>query len=232
MIANCISDSLTPGFGTVANLRAPMSARRGRSGEAGLPASARVVADDVRRLQMGGDQDAAARLVEHLYPLVAKILQRRLPSQVALEDVAQQVFLKVFAKLDQFRGEVPLEHWVSQVAIKTCLNAMRGKRLRLEVRRGDLSESEDAVLDQVAAVDSDPDVGDAVAARELVDKLLECLSPKERLAVELIELEGHTSQEAADLLGSSAIALRVRVTRARAKMRKHLDILQSSNSKP
>lgn len=177
-----------------------------------------------------GDQQAAAALVEHLYPLVAKILHHRLPAQVALEDVAQQVFVKVFSKLSQFKGEVPFEHWVSKIALNTCLNAMRGRRLKVELRRSDLAESEDAVLDHLHAEDVNQDIADAVAGRELLYKLLSCLSPKERLATELIELEGYTSQEAADLLGTKAIAVRVRVTRARTKMRRYLKDLQKGEN--
>ena len=103
-----------------------------------------------RFLRDDGDQAAAAELVEKLYPLVAKILVHRLPPQVSVEDVAQQVFLKMFAKLHQFEGNVPLEHWVSRIAVNTCLNAMRGRRLKVELRRSDLTESEDAVLDVVS----------------------------------------------------------------------------------
>ena len=176
--------------------------------------------------QDDGDQVAATVLVEQLYPLVAKILNSRLPGQVALEDVAQQVFVKVFANLHQFEGKVPLEHWVSKIAVNTCLNAMRGRRLKVELRRSDLSEAEDAVLDELHGFEVSTDVADAIAGRELLHKLLECLSPKERLAVELTELEGNTSQEAARLLGSTAVAVRVRVTRARTKMKRHLEKLQ------
>ena len=178
-----------------------------------------------REVRSNDDQDAANELVAYLYPAVAKVLHRRLPAQVGLEDVAQQVFLKVFSKLHQFRGDVPLENWVTKIAVNTCLNAMRGERLRREVRRADLSENECAVIDEVRSVDSSASAERLVAARELLQKLLQCLSPKERLAFELTEAEGHTSEEAAKLLGSTAIAVRVRVTRAKAKMRKHLQTL-------
>ena len=180
-----------------------------------------------RFLSDNGDQAAAAELVERLYPLVAKILVRRLPAQIALEDVAQQVFLKVFAKLHQFEGKVPLEHWVSKIAVNTCLNAMRGRWLKVELRRSDLSEAEDAVLDDLHASDQGTSGHDAVAARELLYRLLECLSPKERLAIELTELEGNTSKEAARLLNTTAIAVRARVARARVKMRRQLEELEN-----
>jgi RNA polymerase sigma-70 factor, ECF subfamily len=171
-------------------------------------------------------------LVERLYPLVAKILAHRLPPQIALEDVAQQVFLKMFAKLRQFEGNVPLEHWVSKIAVNACLNAMRGRRLKVELRRSDLSEAEDAVLDELHAFEQGDhaDADDTVAGRDLLYRLLECLSPKERLAIELTELEGNSSKEAARLLGTTAIAVRVRVARARTRMRRRLKELQEGEA--
>jgi RNA polymerase sigma-70 factor (ECF subfamily) len=184
------------------------------------------VKDWVRRFLDDGDEGAAAKIVAHLYPTVSKVLHHRLPPQLSVEDVAQQVFLKVFSKLHQFQGRRPLEHWVSKIAYRTCLNAMRGARMQVELRRGDLSEEEDAMLDEIHADDAAPDIGTVVAARDLVQNLLRCLSPKERLAVELTDLQGYSSHEAARLLGSNAVAVRVRVARARVKMRRHLDRLQ------
>ncbi len=67
------------------------------------------------------DEEAARELVAHLYPLVIKIVRSHLPRRVAEEDLAQEIFLKVFANLDQYRGAVPFEHWVSRVAVSTCL---------------------------------------------------------------------------------------------------------------
>lgn len=189
--------------------------------------NAAEVDDCVRRVRENGDQGAAEKLVKHLYPMVSRILHNRLPPQVAVDDVAQQVFLKVFSKIHQYRGEIPVERWVARIAVNTCLNAMRGRRLRLEVRRSDLSEAEDAALDDLRAIDPGTDTASLVACRDLLQTLLQCLSPKERLAVELTELEGYTSQETAALLGSNAVAVRVRVSRARAKMRECLRALQA-----
>ena len=69
-----------------------------------------------------------------------------------------------------------------------------------------------------------------MAGRDLLYRLLECLSPKERLAIELTELEGNSSKEAARLLGTTAIAVRVRVARARTRMRRRLKELQEGEA--
>ena len=173
-----------------------------------------------------GDQRAAERLVAHLYPTVSKILRGRLPQHLAEEDVAQDVFVKMFAKLSQYRREVPLEHWVSRIAVTTCLNAVRGKRHRLELRLSDLSDGEQAILDNRPEIEPSSRTPDEqMASKELLSKLLNHLSAKDRMIIEMIELEGRTSEEAASVLGISSIALRVRATRARAKLRRHLTTL-------
>ena len=72
-----------------------------------------------------GDDDAAQALLNHLYPLVISIVRGHLPRRSSEEDLAQMVFVKVFAKLEQFSGTVPLEHWVSRIAVNTCRQLLR-----------------------------------------------------------------------------------------------------------
>ena len=74
------------------------------------------------------DQDAARSLVEYLYPTVIRIVRGNLPRRADEEDFAQDVFAKMFEKLDQFQGEVPLAHWVSRIAVNHCLNAIRAQK--------------------------------------------------------------------------------------------------------
>src|SRR5688500_8965658 len=63
-----------------------------------------------------GDEYAARSLIQHLYPLVIKLVRSHLPRRTSEEDLAQTVFMKMFANLDQYSGTVPLEHWVSRIA--------------------------------------------------------------------------------------------------------------------
>jgi len=171
------------------------------------------------------DEAAAEELVEQLYPKIAGIVRRRSSAQVAVEDVIQEVFVRLFQKLDQYRGEVPFEHWASRLAVTTSLNQLRGKRLRFEVRRADLSDKEDAALDEIASSSDAPDPTHAAATNELLLKLLDRLTPEDRLAIELIELQGHTTEEAATMINIRPAAMRARVSRARRKLKQHLDIL-------
>src|SRR3974390_2620339 len=80
------------------------------------------------------NQDAARALVEHLYPLVIRIVRGHLPRRMAEEDLAQEIFVKLFCRLGQYetRAGVPFEHWVSRLAVRTCLDALRAERRRPE----------------------------------------------------------------------------------------------------
>ena len=108
------------------------------------------VADCLARVR-GQDQDAARSLVEYLYPMVTRIVRANLPRRGAEEELAQDIFVKMFQKLDQFRGEVPFEHWVSRIAVNHCLNAIRAQKNRPEWRMADLSEDQAAALEAATA---------------------------------------------------------------------------------
>lgn len=169
-----------------------------------------------------GDPDAARSLVEALYPLVIRIVRNHLPRRVAEEDLAQDVFVKAFSKLDQYeqRADVPLEHWISRVAVRTCLDALRAEKRRPELRMADLSEAESAWLAYVAKDEPAPAHDTAESARELLQKLLSQLSPEDRLIINLLDLQEKSVNEIAALTGWSSSLVKVRGFRARRKLRK------------
>jgi DNA-directed RNA polymerase specialized sigma24 family protein len=85
-----------------------------------------------------GDEAAARGLVEELWPLVIKIVRSHLPRRTAEEDLAQEIFLKIFSRLAQYqaRDGKPFAHWVSRVAVTTCLDASSGMAIRRSGRAG------------------------------------------------------------------------------------------------
>jgi RNA polymerase sigma factor (sigma-70 family) len=176
------------------------------------------IADCLERVR-GQDQDAARLLVECLYPTVIRIVRANLPRRAAEEDLAQDIFVKMFEKLEQFQGEVPLEHWVSRIAVNHCLNAIRAQKSRPEWRMADLSEEQASALDAVTStVTEEPQPSHLLGARELVEKLLEALSPKDRLLIRLLEIEERSVDEVRQATGWSATYIRVRAFRARRRL--------------
>jgi RNA polymerase sigma factor (sigma-70 family) len=172
------------------------------------------------------DQIAARELVEHLYPLVIRIVRSHLPRRVAEEDLAQDIFLKMFTRLDQYKGAVAFTHWVSRIAVTTCIDQLRAQKRRPEFRWADLSEQEAEVLDSVLTSEGDVAVNDAYAARELVAKLLDQLKPEDRLVLQLLDLEQRSVAEISTLTGWNPSLVKVRAFRARGKLKKLFEELQ------
>lgn len=169
-----------------------------------------------------GDEDAARALMNRLYPLVQKVVRAHLPRRTSEEDLVQTVFMKVFSRLEQFSGTVPLEHWVSRIAVNTCLSQLQHERVRPELRLADLSEEEEHVVQALAATDADLPASHQFASRELVEKLLERLSPEDRLVVTMLHLEGRSVEEVRQATGWSVPLVKVRAFRARQRLKKHL----------
>ena len=177
-------------------------------------------------LVRGRDQAAARALVNHLYPLVIRIVRAHLPRRVAEEDLAQDIFLKMFTRLEQYQGAVPFPHWVSRIAVTTCIDQLRAQKRRPEFRWADLSENEAEVLDNVLTDERDITPGDALAARELVHKLLDQLKPADRLVIQLLDLEQKSIAEISAQTGWSQTLVKVRAFRARRKLQKLFQELQ------
>lgn len=166
------------------------------------------------------DQRAARELVEELYPLVIRIVRSHLPRRVPEEDLAQEIFLKMFTRIEQYQGAVPFSHWVSRIAVTTCIDHLRAQKRRPEFRMADLSEAEADVLGSVMTDENDVAAPDAMAAHELVHKLLGQLKPEDQLVVRLLDLEQKTIAEISAHTGWSQSLVKVRAFRARRKLRK------------
>lgn len=174
------------------------------------------------------DGEAARALVEHLYPLVIKIVRAHRPRRMAEEDLAQEVFLKMFTRLEQYQGRegVPFEHWLSRLAVTTCLDALRAEKRRPEWRYADLADPEREWLEFFAGEAPATAPTDAMGAREMVDKLISLLPPDDRLVITLLDLQERSIADISALTGWSVSLVKVRAFRARRKMRDHALKLQ------
>jgi len=175
----------------------------------------------------GNDQLAARDLVERLYPLVIRIVRAHLPRRVQEEDLAQEVFMKMFSRVGQYQGAVPFPHWVSRIAVTTCIDHLRAQKRRPEFRWADLSENEADTLDRVLTSENEADAGDALAARELVGKLLDQLKPDDRMVIQLLDLQQKTLVEIKELTGWNTTLIKVRAFRARQKLKKLFEELKT-----
>ena len=160
-------------------------------------------------------------LVEKYSPRVFATARRYARRENEVEDIAQEVWLKAFEKLGSFRGEAPFEHWLMRLTVRTCYDFLRRHQRNRESAFTDLTGPEADWLERfVAQPETATETADA--ARLLVRRVLERLSPAARLIITLLEIEDRPVREIARLTGWSVPLVKVRAFRARAEMRKLL----------
>ena len=125
---------------------------------------------------------------------------------------------------------MPLEHWVSRIAINTCLNQIAAEKARPELRRADLSEEQAAVVDNLASSSGELGPDRQLASRDLVMHLLEALKPAERLVIDLLYLQQKSVEEIRTLTGWSRPLVKVRAFRARQKLKEQLARIQQKEN--
>ena len=168
-----------------------------------------------------GDAASFEPLVQKYSPRVFATARRYARRESEVEDIAQEVWLKAFSKLSSFRGEAPFEHWLMRMTVRTCYDFLRGHQRNRESSFSELSEPESDWLERFVA-DPGSSAEDADAARLLVSRVLEKLSPPARLVITLLEIEDRSVKEIAEMTGWSVPLVKVRAFRARSEMRKIL----------
>ena len=175
---------------------------------------------------LAGDSASFEPLVVKYSPRVFATARRYARREIEIEDIVQEVWLKAFHKLKSFRGEAPFEHWLMRMAVRTCYDFLRGHQRNRESSFSEISEPEEDWLDRfVADPGSAPENADA--AKLLIDRVLEKLSPDARLVITLLEIEDRSVKEIAALTGWSVPLVKVRAFRARGEMRKILSRMTS-----
>ena len=168
-----------------------------------------------------GDAASFEPLVKKYSPRIFGTARRYARREDEVADIVQEIWLKAFQKLGSFRAEAPFEHWLMRLAVRTCYDFLRGHQRNRESSFTDLTEPEDDWLERFAA-DPASAPEDADAAKQLIDRALEQLSPPARMVITLLEIEDRPVKEIAQLTGWSVPLVKVRAFRARAELRKIL----------
>ncbi|MCX6922418.1 MAG: sigma-70 family RNA polymerase sigma factor [Verrucomicrobia bacterium] len=168
-----------------------------------------------------GDAASFEPLVEKYSPRIFATARRYARRESEVEDIAQEIWLKAFERLHSFRSEAPFEHWLMRLAVRTCYDSLRRHQRNRETTFSELTGPEEDWLDRFV---SQPDTADenAEAARQLIDRVMEKLSPAARMVLTLQEIENRSVKEISKLTGWSIPLVKVRAFRARAEMRKLL----------
>ena len=161
-----------------------------------------------------GDEDAFVHLASVYRPRIWSTASRFARSRPELEDLTQDLFLKMWRGISSYRSDAPFENWVMTVTVRGCYDFLRSNRRR--------RDSETLVDPQDRR--DDPDPADARArsrreAWETVSLLLDRLDARDRTIITLLDLEERGVRETAVLTGWSEANVKVRAHRARKKMR-------------
>ena len=168
-----------------------------------------------------GDAASFEPLVEKYSPRVFATARRYARRESEVEDIVQEVWLKAFERLRSYRAEAPFEHWLMRLAVNACYDSLRSHQRNRETTFAELTDPEEDWLDRFV---SHPDTAEenADAARQLIQRVMERLSPAARLIITLLEIEERSVKEIAQLTGWSVPLVKVRAFRARAEMRRIL----------
>ena len=174
----------------------------------------------ISRVQRG-DELAFREVVERYQTKVYSIIYGILRNRNDAEDIAQQVFTKVFFAIKRFDSRSALLTWIYKITVNECYDYLRKRRVRKLVYESDFSE-EDAqrFARSEPAVDANPSVESDLAGRDYMVKLLSKVSPEDRSLLLLKEVEGHSVEELAEMTGMNQNTVKVRLFRARQKLLK------------
>jgi len=174
----------------------------------------------VRRVQQG-DELAFRQVVERYQTKVHSIIYGILRNRNDAEDIAQQVFAKVYFSIKSFDSRSSLLTWIYKITVNECYDYLRKRRVRKLVYESDFSEEDTARLSRSnAAVDTKPTAESDLAGRDYVVKLLSKVSEEDRSLLMLKEVEGHSVEELAQMTGMNQNTIKVRLFRARNRLLK------------
>jgi len=174
-----------------------------------------------------GDEPAARRLVDSLYPQVIRIVRSHLPNRSDDDDAAQEVFMKVFTKIDQYRADQGLfSHWVSRIAVNHCLDRLRSLRSRRVLTYAELDAEEATFVNHLLVQEDSPPEARPEETMAVLEKLLSGLNERERIVIRLLDLEQRSVREVAELTGWGESKVKVTAMRARRHLGERLAAME------
>jgi RNA polymerase sigma-70 factor (ECF subfamily) len=172
----------------------------------------------VKRVQ-ARDELAFREIVERYQSKVFSIIYGILRNHNDAEDIAQQVFAKIYFSIQNFDFRSSLLTWIYKITVNECYDYLRKKRVRKLVYESDFSEDDALLMENSnAAVEPAPGVDETLARRDLAVKLLSKISEEDRNLILLKEVEGHSVEELSNLTGMNENTIKVKLFRARQKL--------------
>jgi RNA polymerase sigma-70 factor (ECF subfamily) len=172
----------------------------------------------VRRAQ-SGDETAFREIVEKYQSKVFSIIHGIVRQRNDVEDIAQQVFAKVYFSIRNFDFRSSLLTWIYKITVNECFDYLRKKKVRKLVYESDMSEDEVRRVENTEpAIDRGVRTDTSLARRDYVVKLLDKVSDEEKRLLMLKEVEGYSVEELSGMMKMNENTIKVKLFRARQKL--------------
>lgn len=173
---------------------------------------------DLIKAVIDGDKIAFGEIISRYRKMVARTVKGMLGDSVFAEDIGQEVFIKLFYSLADFRGESKLSTYIQKIAVNLTLNEIKRKKRFSSM----FSQTGDEIKEYDIPVSDTEEMNEA---KELVNKALKALNPKFRIIVTMRMLQGYSTKETAEILNLPLGTVLSRLSRAQEQLRSILDKL-------
>jgi RNA polymerase sigma-70 factor (ECF subfamily) len=175
--------------------------------------------NELVKCALGGDKQAFGEIVERYQKMVARTVKGMLGDSVYSEDIGQEVFIKLYNSLPEFRGEARLSTYIQKIAVNLTLNEIKRRKRFFSMfsQKGNSEMHEFEVADHDHERQKD--------ASEIVNKALMSLEPKFRIIVSMRMLQGYSTKETAEMLNLPLGTVLSRLSRAQEQLRNLLEKL-------
>ncbi len=167
-----------------------------------------------------GDGQAFNEIIHGYRKRIFGTISRLIGRPEDVEDVAQEVFVRLYYSLDQLRSAEGFETWLYRLTVNSAYDYLRRKKRRGEARMSDLSEQQVSLADAAAGIKQSDNEREKGRVRDLVDNLFRGVSEQDRLLLTLKEVEGLSLKELEKIYNVKENALKVRLYRARQRVLK------------
>ena len=179
-----------------------------------------LVEHDLIERARQGDGSAFNEIVRVYRRRILGTITRLIGRPEDVEDVGQEVFLRLYDSLGQLRTPEMFEPWLYRLTVNACYDYLRRQKRRKESRMADLSEEQVLMADAVASSERGLEDSRKAGLREMVQNLLGNVSEEDRILLTLKEVEGLSLRELEQIYNVNENALKVRLFRARQRVLK------------
>jgi len=169
------------------------------------------------RAALDGDKKAFGEIVTRYRKMVARTVKGMLGDSVFAEDIGQEVFIKLYYSLSEFRGEAKLSTYIQRIAVNLTLNEIKRRKRFFSM----FSQKGNNEMHEFEVADSD--TAERREASEIVNKALLALDPKFRIIVMMRMLQGYSTKETAEILDLPLGTVLSRLSRAQEQLKNILE---------